>query len=231
MVEPNGGDTERDTVRLSICIQHHPIRAELAAQMLESLPGAELATDPDPYGMRNPWRGYRNALQTTPPDATHRLIVQDDVIICPGFVDAVHAAIAAKPDRLLSFFVAGNPYEHSQAVYNAANLGLSWAELDNQRWCPVVCLSWPVAHVPAVLAFVDAQNWPDAFRADDEIVGRYCQYADILPLASVPSLVDHPDDVPSLLGNKAMYGEDPGRTTACWIGGCDPATIDWNLGP
>lgn len=217
--------------RISVAVQHHPARAELVDELLEQLPGATLATDPDPLGMRNPWRGYRNALETTPADATHRLIVQDDVRVCPGFLDAARAAVAAKPDRILSFFVAGNPYEHSQAVFAACARGSSWAELDNQRWCPAVCVCWPAAHVPAILAFVDAQGWPDAFRADDEIIGRYCRHAGVLPLASVPSLVDHPDDVPSLLGNKAMYGQDPGRVTACWIGDCDPATIDWTLGP
>lgn len=219
------------TISLSVAIQHHPIRSELVQELLGDIPGAELATDPEPNAMRNPWRSYRHALQTTPPGATHRMIVQDDVRVCDGFLPAVLAAVAAKPDRILSFFVAGNPYEHSQAVYAACDRGSSWAELDNQRWCPAVCLVWPAYHVPAVLAWVVAQNWPDAFRADDEIVGRYCRYADVLPLASVPSLVDHPDDVPSLLGQKAQYGQDPGRTTACWIGDCDPASIDWTLGP
>lgn len=220
-------------VRLSIAVQHHPSRADIVGPLLDALPGATLVVDPDPLsGLRSPWRTYRHALETTPERATHRLIVQDDVVPCRGFVPAAEAALAAQPDRLVTFIVCGNPFEHKQAVHRACANGYQWAELDNQRWCPVIALAWPVALIRPCLDFVDAQNWPETFTADDEVVGRYCQASGQLPLATVPSLVDHPDDVPSLLGaNKAQSGNDLGRVSCCWIGDCDPATIDWTLGP
>ncbi len=218
-------------VRLSIAVQHHPSRADIVGPLLDALPGATLVPDPEPHSFPSPWRTYRRALETTPPRATHRLIVQDDVVPCAGFLPAAEAALAAKPGRLVTFIVCGNPFEHAQAMFAACARGSQWAELDNQRWCPVVCLAWPVELIQPCLDFVAAQNWPEEFTADDEIVGRYCQAAGHLPLATVPSLVDHPDDVPSLLGNKAQYGQDTGRIVACWIGDCDPASIDWTLGP
>lgn len=219
-------------VRLSVAVQHHPRRADIVGPLLDALPGATLATDPDPHGIPNPWRTYRHALETTPLRATHRLIVQDDVVPCAGFLPAAEAALAAKPGRLVSFIVCGNPFEHAQAVLSAGRNGLQWAELDNQRWCPVVALCWPVELIDPFLNFVAAQGWPEEFTADDEMVGRWCQAEGHRPLATVPSLVDHPDDVPSLLGHtKAQYGADRGRVSCCWIGDCDPATIDWTLGP
>ncbi len=218
-------------IRLSIAIQHHPRRTDIVGPLLAALPGAELATDPDPTGKPSPWRTYRHALETTPIRATHRLIVQDDVVPCAGFHPAAIAALTAKPHRLVTFFVGGNPYEHARALRDASDRGSQWAELDTQRFCPVVCTAWPVELIHPFLAYVDAQHWPEQFTADDEMVGRFCQHHEHVPLATVPSLVDHPDDVPSLLGNKAMYGQDSGRTVSCWIGDCDPASIDWTLGP
>jgi hypothetical protein len=221
-------------MNLSVAIQTHPLRAEMAAELAALIPGSELAVDPDPSpeSPPSPWRTYRHALERTPAGATHRLIVQDDVAPCPHFLEAVEAAVAARPGRMLSFFVGGNPAEASRAVYQACDRGESWAELSNMNWCPVIALAWPAAFVAPFLAFVDAQDWPDAFRSDDEIVGRWLRHSGKLALASVPSLVEHPDVVPSLIGLRARGGEDPGRVAACLIpDDCDARTIDWTLGP
>jgi hypothetical protein len=49
-----------------------------------------------------------------------------------------------------------------------------------------------------------------------------------VPVATVPSLVDHPDTTPSLLGKRARGGVDRSRVASCWVGTeCDPLTIDW----
>jgi hypothetical protein len=217
--------------RLSAAIQTHPKRADLAAALAASAGGpVDLAVDPEPTGVPSPWRTYRHALETTPAWATHRLVVQDDVTACSGFLPAVAAAVAAQPSRLLAFFVGGRPREAARAVWEASEHGLPWAELQNHHWCPAVCLCWPVPLIEPLLAYVDAQNWPAAFRADDEIIGRFCRVSGERPLASAPSLVQHEDVVPSLIGTRAHGGADLGRVAACWIGDCDPAGIDWNAG-
>lgn len=219
--------------RLSVAIQHHPRRADLLPALTAALAGAELevVTDPHPDHHRSPWRTYAEALRLTPAWATHRLILQDDVTPCHGFAPAAQRAVLARPNRVLSFFTAGNPYEHAQAVYKAAEEGWSWAEVDHFRWCSAVATCWPADQCARILEWVAAQNWPVTFCADDEIIGRYLRATQQLALASVPSLIQHEDAVPSLIGRRAANGQDRGRVAACWIGDCDPATIDWTLGP
>lgn len=226
------------TVRLSIAIQHSPARAELVRDLLRDLGHpdvVELAADPAPppddapptSPLRSPWRTYRHALETTPDWATHRLVLQDDVIVCPGFVDAAAAALTARPSRVVTFYVGGNHRQAAARVVHAAQQGHSWTDIPHFNWIPAVALAWPVALLPPFLAWVDQQRWPPSFRADDQIIGMFLRRQGQLPVATVPSLVDHPDDVPSLISNRHRGGRDRLRIAACWVGGCDVSLIDW----
>ena len=223
---------------VSVAIQAHPSRAAMAEELLGCLDGrAEIVYDPMPDdGLRSPWRTYREALERTPAGASHRLILQEDVIVCDRFLDGVDAAVAAHPDRVVCLFVAGNPALHRDTVFAACDRDDSWAELEVTTWTPVVATLYPVRVIEPLLAWYDAQRFPDAFTADDEIVGRYLRVAIERPLATVPSLVEHPDTVPSVAngGRRGGDGLDMGRRAACWIGDCgycDATRIDWTRGP
>jgi hypothetical protein len=227
-------------VAVSIAIQTHLARLDIAHELRACVGDAEIVEDPAPGGPPSPWRTYRRALEGTvgvAPGTTHRLIVQDDVILCDYFVEAVEAAALARPDRVLVFFVAGSPPTHVASMRHARARGWTWTELDGRHttWCPVVAAAWPVPLVAPMLQWVDEQRYPPAFTADDEIAGRFLRAAGIQALASVPSLVEHPDTVTSLAsgGRKNWGGLDPGRIAAMWIGdeGCDPRGLDWTLGP
>jgi len=221
-------------VRLSVAIQAHPDRA-LMARTLASEVGGDVVYDPDPHGaLRSPWRTYRECLLSAPQGASHLLILQDDVEVCPGFRDAAEAAVRARSDRLIVFFVAGNPATSRIAVERACQADLPWAELPHAQWIPVVAACWPVWMIAPMLEFIDSQRWNDTFYADDERCGRWASYAGVVPLATVPSLVEHPNRVPSIIGKRSMGPDDPGRVAVCYIGagpGCGLASdIDWTLG-
>lgn len=216
---------------ISFAVQHHPSRAPMGADLAATVGGADVVCDPDPDGFRSPWRCYRHCLETTPQDATHRVVLQDDVLPCPGFREAAEAAIRAQPDRLITFFVAGAPREYRDSVYRACNASRPFAELRNSRWTPAVALAWPKAMIAPLLEFVDAQNWPQVFRADDEIIGRFTRHAEVQVLATVPCLIEHPDEVASTVGMRAAAGRNLDRVSCCFIGDCDPATINWALPP
>lgn len=226
-------------MRLSFAIQHHPRRAALLPPLLDAIGGhVEVVTDPDPDARLNgkpfpsPWRTYAHALERTPIRATHRVILQDDAIVCRDFALTVENAIAARPDRLLALFVSGRLREHVTAVGRACAQDLPWCELPYMHWCPTVALVWPIRLVPACLEFVEAQRWPPEFRADDEIVGQFCRSLREHPLATVPSLVEHPDVEESLIGKQTSGGTSPGRMAACFIHpDCEPLAVDWSHGP
>lgn len=203
---------------VSVAIQAHPRRAD-HAEALAAAAAAEIVYDPEPNSrFPSPWRTYRAALECTPADATHRLIIQDDVELCDGFSAAAAAAVASRPDSVLVLFHGGQPRVNVPALNRALATGNPWAVLDRAQWVPVVALVWPVRLIEPFLAFVDAQAWPPAFRADDEIVGRGLRALGEQPLACVPSLVQHPDVTPSLVGRRARGGADLGRVAAHYTG-------------
>lgn len=218
-------------MNLSTVIQAHPRRAHLAEGLSACFDGAaEIVWDPAPDTSVNPWRCYRHALSLTPPDADYRLIVQEDVIVCLGFLEAARAALAAKPDVPVCFYVGGHPHVHARPVREAAAAGDRFVPLNAQTWIPVVATAWPVRFIEPMLSWTEKQPWPPAFTADDEICGRYLQHVREIAWATVPSLVEHPDTEPSLVRRQITGGVDPSRRAAVWLedlGYCDGREITW----
>lgn len=220
--------SSRSSVRLSVAVQHHPSRARLLPRILERAPGAEVVADPEPGAVGNPWRTYRLALDSTPAWATHRLILQDDTEPCRlNFLQAVGNACAARPGRPIALFHGGQPSESVHRLCRAAHAGYPWVEI-RCRWAPVVALVWPAELIGPALEWADGQRWPAAFQSDDDIAGRCFTALGVRPLATVPSLVQHRDEEPSLVGHRAMGGKDPYRTAMCWLEDDeDPLDIDF----
>lgn len=220
-------------VEVAFAVQHHPDRADLARQLLAELddPAVRLVTDDGAdTEMRSPWRTYRRCLEEAPPSATHVVVLQDDVLPCRRFTQAARLCVAARPDPLISFYVGGNLRLGAERVRRAARDGHSWTDIPQFSWFPAVAVSWPTALIPEFLSYVDAQSWPEVFlRSDDQIIGRWLSRHHRTPVATVPSLIDHPDDVPSLIGTRHRGGRDPGRVAVCWVGECDPAAVDWTV--
>lgn len=198
--------------------------------LLAAVGDAEVVIDPDPDATRSPWRCYREALERTPDDATHRVVVQDDATVSRNFRAALDAAVSARPDSVLALFHGGSPRENLSRLSLAKARGHVWARLNSRRWVPVVALVWPARLVCEVVCWVAEQNYPDAFRADDEIVGRALRALGEPVLACVPSLVQHDDVNPSLVSQRARAGRDPARVAAFWIGDDDPMLLDWGSG-
>lgn len=154
-------------------------------------------------------------------------ILQDDAIVCDHFAEAATVALAARPDRLVSFFVAGAPIRGARRLHAAAHACQHWCELDPRDWCPAVALALPAANVADLLAWADAQEIPPGRTSDDAILGDWVRDRGHTVLATVPCLVQHPDDTPSLVGTAHSAGRNPARTAACFIGDYDARLIAW----
>lgn len=196
-------------------------------ELLSPLP-TDVVEDPEPGGKRSAWRCYRRALEETPAWATHRLVVQDDATPCAGFAAALERAVAARPDRLVVLCALGEPTMHARRVTRARDTGRAWAELDLGYWVAAIAVCWPVDLIGRGLEFVDAQNWPPVFTADDEIIGRIAQHLGLPACATVPSLVEHLDLVESVgRPPRKRYGH-PGRLAAVPLpAGVDASSIEW----
>lgn len=213
---------------ISFAIQHHPKRSDLAAALVAAIGGeVDVVADPFPHDpLPSPWRSYRHVLCETPDVVTHRVVLQDDAVVCDGFRDAAEAAVAARPGSLIAFFVAGHPTPCAHRIYAAAARGEQWACIGNDYHAPLVALAWPEPLICPFLKWADAQAFSPQMRCDDHIVGVWTRAARELVWATVPSLVQHDNMIPSLIGQRSGV-HDPGREAACWIGSCDAASIDW----
>lgn len=214
--------------KLAIAVQHHPKRAELLEPLLCAIGGNCLvARDPDPDGKPNAWRAYRHALELAPGWASHFLIIQDDARVCSSLALSASLVADARPEALVALFVGGRPQEAAQKLLRACRDDRSLCLIGARRWVPVVGLLWPRPIIESALAFVDAQRWPEAFNSDDEIVGHIARNLGLEVWATVPSLIEHEDLVPSVVGRRARGGHDRGRVAACFIGDGDPLAIAW----
>lgn len=202
-------------MKVSIAIQHHPARAALLPALLDRLPaGTAVVEDPDPDApRRSPFRTYLRALSTIPPDATHRLIVQDDALPCDSFEERMVALVTERPDTLMPLFVPGAA-QHRRQMLLASMSGERWARLSN-GWVPTVALVWPVALAASFLVFVEERGYDPAKQgADDGVVGTFASRRRLTIYAPVPSIVEHPDVEPSLIGRRHRAGENRARVAA-----------------
>lgn len=218
------------TIRLSVAVQHHPSRTHLLPALLAALEPLDIdvITDPDPDGRPSPWRCYRECLERLPGWATHHLIVQDDAVPCAGFAQAAVAAITARPDRPIAFFVGGTPRDLAIACLKAGKVGERWCDLSPfSAAFPCVAASWPTGLIPQILAWADANRLkPEKDISDDGILARFLQAKRIYPWATVPSLVEHPNVEVSIIGRNARGARDPGRV-ACMAPPENASLIQW----
>lgn len=214
---------------LTVAIQTMPDRLDLADGLWRELAwntrvGIEIVVDDESALVdANPWRCYRRCLEATPPGTSHRLILQDDVTVSVGFVDAAWQAARANPERLITFFHAGQPRENVLALDRAYASGDRYVTLSSRRWIPVLALMWPTHLIQPVLEWIDEQEYPPAFRSDDEIIGRACHALHLEVAATVPSLVEHEDVVQSTIGLRHAAGRDRGRVAHRWLAPPDDA--------
>lgn len=180
--------------------------------MLDSHPDAKL---------RSPWRTYRLCLERL--DVQEGLILQDDAVVCEGFLDAAAAAVAARPGRLIAFFHGGTPAMR-QSFAGAHARGDPFVEIVGNSWVPTVALYWPAGAARALLDWLDSRQRgsrrgiaPER-RADDAIVGEWARKTRRGALVTVPCLVEHPDEEPSLIGARARAGRDRARVAVEYVG-------------
>jgi hypothetical protein len=202
--------------QLSVSIQHHPSRSDLLHRTQHL--GGEIVCDPDPNGARNPWRTYRECLYRTPRDATHRLVLQDDAIVCDHFLEAMQLVLEVRPDNMLALFVPGSHRIAALEMLQACDRDECFFPFPfgSGSWIPVVALVWPSNVIPEFLEWADTKYPVVKRRADDAIVGQFARERQKVVLATVPSLVDHPDDVPSLIGNRI---NERSRQAVCMVDG------------
>ncbi len=204
---------------IQVGIVTHPSRVHLLDGLAHLR--ATVYTDPQPSSPPIAWRGYRNALARFVEEgaASHLCLLQDDVEPVEGFVPAVERAVWAEPDDPVALFVPVTASFLSAQLLDAcaADEPFIRCNVAPQRWVPVVAVIWPLEQARRLLEWADRNGFPpDRNKADDGIVGEWARGTNVRFLATVPSLVQHPDVEESLVGGK--HGQKRVATCLAWHG-------------
>lgn len=180
----------------------------------------------------SPWDGYKQAL-TDPPDCTHLLLLQEDVVVSRNFPLAVEKIAEAKPAEPVCLFLSWLPNQIVREARQALLRNQRYIAARPAKFCPVVAVLWPVAAIERFLEWSETARLPGHpgnVRSDDAVLGEWIRRKREVVWVALPSLVQHPDLVPSVKGRQnANWGKDRGRVALNWIGpDADPLELDWS---
>ena len=179
-------------------MQHHPSRADLIRR-LEHLDPIVVT---DPGGEKpSPWRTYVECLREVVRQGVPCAILQDDALAGPGFLQASDSAWEHRHSDLVSFTVQGMSRWGGNNCRQARHDGVPWAWLEANEWVPAIALAWHPEIARCCLHWW-SENKRIRWRADDAVIGMFVRACRLRVCATVPSLVDHPDDAPSLMGER-----------------------------
>ncbi|GHH17758.1 hypothetical protein GCM10017790_35050 [Amycolatopsis oliviviridis] len=202
-------------IRVCGAVMAHPRRraeAEALAR-LDPAGATKVVLDPDPDGPPTAARTTKLAWSSVPEDATHFLVLQDDVELADGFFEHARKAAERLPDDAIAFYANWNS-RNGAAVRMAAASGADWATAVNE-YAPCLALMLPaeIARGYAGYAVRDGDGWPC-----DVLMFRYLKALEVPIRIAVPNTVEH-SGLPSVAGNDA-HGL---RRSACFSG-VAPAT-------
>jgi len=212
-------------------IQSHPSRRQIRQRLVDGLAGipteiVETATDPP-----SPWYGYKECLKSVvEADCTSALIIQDDAIVCRNIGPALQA-ISEVTDVPVCLFMPMVSVTRKPALL-AAKEGKCFVEIVPRGFMPVVAVLWPKDKAMSFLKWsekapqLQRRNGQRVeHRSDDAMAYLWMRSQREKALATIPSLVQHPDDVPSTIAKKPG-----GRTALLWHEPpWDPMSVDWSF--
>lgn len=109
-------------------------------------------------------------------------------------------------------------------------MGRRYVQLSHRSFMPIVAVLWPREKLLEFAEWAEenpglpGQREP---RSDDAMAGRWKMMNRQTVLACVPSIVEHPDEVPSTIGKMAHWGKDKGRVAAFIAD--DALDFDWSM--
>lgn len=148
-----------------------------------------------------------------PDGVTHRLVLQDDVLLCNDFIEIMNKIVNVHPEFIFTLYcprlrfedaVSGSPY----IIIKGCN-----------TWGPGNMM--PVSYIKSIFDFVDAELGHD-FPFDDGIYSWWAQREKVYIASTIPSTIQHLCPTESTLGynNKS-------KVTKVWVGN-DLSAVDWS---
>lgn len=182
-------------MKISIAIMAHPKRMVEAASLMTELleyPFCDyrLVTDAD----NSEWKTGKRALQVGIGMGEWHTVIQDDAILTPNFYENIENAIIALDQKTLISLYTGTSRPIPGRVTAAVKAMPDGSFLRFMQLMWGVGIVIPTSHIEPMLEFVEDID----LQYDNKIGEFYCRQG--MPVYyTVPSLVDHNDDIESLL--------------------------------
>ena len=213
-------------ITLSLAIMHaafHPQRRSLLTTLMRSLGGLQTIQKRttafkvvEDWTKEGPWPTARRAwLEGVTGRASHHLVLQDDVAVCPDFFRHVLSAITACPNEVISL------YANSKKAEEARDAASAWACISQSCWGQGLIV--PTNQINPFLRW-EAEHFTPTYPHDDDRLVLYLLSKGAFVHYTVPSLVQHLGVGVSLLGHNNPI---PQRARVFIAAGEEP---DWSKG-
>lgn len=195
---------------IALAIVAHIAREDLAAGLLEQTGADIISFDDGTHGERaNHARALRWLIEHR--DAQWYVLLEDDAIPCAGFVDELDWRLARSPeDALVSLYLgtgrwAGTvPSKHEPVVRalvaKADELGADLIEA-KELW-HAVGIAVSAQNAMSLLSWLEAAP---RRRPTDQAITDWAKHWSVDVLYTHPSIVDHRDDSPRLVGAREAH--------------------------
>lgn len=185
----------------------HPKRkiyAEALAIELKKYPFVDVSISydgVDAHTHQDEWNNGKRALLAGVDRADWHVVIQDDAILTPNFYENLQGAIQNVPMRTLVSLYTGKPRPMTKRVQTAVN------KVTDETWLSYWLLMWgvglliPSGQIKPMLEFVEGREEPYDTR-----IGIAYQRNRLPVYYTMPSLVDHNDNIGSLLEHGKAEG-------------------------
>lgn len=193
-------------------------RREMVLSMLDQLGLDEESTviyDDRPYGGGTLYTCRKCWEAPIPDGVTHRLVLQDDVLLCDNFLETMNRIVNTHPEFIFTLFCPRLRFD--DALPNSPYIIIKGCN----TWGPGNMM--PVSYIKPIFDFVDAELGHD-FPFDDGIYSWWAQREKIYIASTIPGTVQHLCPTESTLGYN-----NKNKITKVWKG-ADLSDVNWESG-
>lgn len=194
-------------MKISLAIMAHPARrqqAEFLFAQVRRYPfaGAQIVYDEK----REEWDTGKRSLQAGIGMADWHVVIQDDAILTPDFYENLENAIKALKQKTLISLYTGTARPMGKRVKDAVEKAADgeWLVFSQLLWG--VGIAIPTSQIEPMLEFVE-----DIELQYDNKIGEFYTQNNLPVYYCIPSLVDHNDNVGSLLAGHGKAVNDDAR--------------------
>lgn len=190
-------------MNISVTIMGHPKRDASIQQLLIQLvhmPFCDVSVTLD--NNNDEWTTGKRALQAGVGKGSWHVVLQDDALLTPDFYENLERAITALDDRSLISLYTGKARPLPERVTAAVNKAADGEFIKSNQLFWGVAIAIPSDHIEPMLEFVEDIE----LQYDNKVGEFYCQNG-LSVYYTIPSLVEHDDDLGSLLDGHGVAPE------------------------